>query len=104
MISKPLRYLSVRSAKSSNEKLLDVRIGVEGLSLHSAPARNPLIPESQESRPRPDGLTPADFAMIGRKNIFEPFRELPTAAPPTQPAIDVAREIYRLIDIRPLAG
>ena len=91
-----VRHLLVRNAKGPDGKLLDVRIGVEGLALHSAPARNELIPAGQESHPRPPDPKLADFAIIGRTNIFEPFREppKPVPPPPSQPVVDVAREIY----------
>jgi hypothetical protein len=94
-----VRSLYIRNVRGGSEKLLELRIGVEALALDGAPARSHLIPEGQESHGAVlAGAQFADFAVIARQNIFEPFHEPPKpAATPTmvkEPAVDAAKQIY----------
>lgn len=86
------RSVSIRRAKDSQGKL-EITLLVEGLVMHSAPSRGELVPEGAESvSPILAGAERKDFALISRKNIFEPFGEPPKRD--NNPELEAAQHLH----------
>jgi hypothetical protein len=85
-----IRSATIRRTREGSGGRLDVTLVVEGLAMHSAPAREELIDGDRRSSGQLLAGAPREtFQLISRKNIFEPYRDPP---PPTRPSPPPTRE------------